>query len=180
MLTGFREHISVADVYLYKPIAMLGSYILSILLFYGILIGVNIPAPFVGLDFDSNEQPKLWYSPPGIIIPIVWFLLFALLGVARQNLVSNQVQSYQWWLFGLAFLCAAYAYFTLGLAKLTHISALWYGLIGNLVVIAFAAVVVFKLLSVSKTAAFLTLPVILWTTFATAIVVGEMRLAKLI
>ncbi len=159
---------------------MLGSYILSILLFYGILIVVNIPAPFVGLEFDSSEQPRLSYAPPGIVIPIVWFLLFSLLGVARQSLVADQQATYQWWLFGLAFLCATYAYFTLGLAKLTHISALWYGLIGNIVVILFAAVVVFKLLPVNKTAAILTVPVILWTTYATAIVVGEMKLSKLI
>ena len=159
---------------------MAWSYISSILIFYGILILTNVPAPFIGLEFDSGEQPKLWYAPPGIVIPIVWFLLFAMLGIGRQELLKVNEASYQWFLYGLAILCAAYAYYTLGLAKLTHISALWYGLIGNILVILFAAFVVYKLLPISKAAAYLTVPVIIWTTFASLIVIGEMRLAKLI
>jgi tryptophan-rich sensory protein len=141
---------------------------------------VNIPAPFIGLDFDSGETPKLWYAPPGFIIPIVWFLLFTLLGVGRYNLVQTNETSYQWWLYGLAILCASYAYYTLGFAKLTNISALWFGLIGNIVVIIFAALVIYKLLPVNKTAALLTAPVIIWTAFASLIVIGEMKLEKLL
>lgn len=156
------------------------TLITSILLFYGILIVVNIPAPFVGLEFDSGEQPKLPYAPPGILIPIVWFLLFTLLGIARQELIKTNHSDYQWLLIGLAFLCATYAYYTLGLAKITNISALWFGLMGNIAVILFATLVVYKLLPINKVAAFLTLPVILWTIFASVIVVGEMKLAKLI
>lgn len=159
---------------------MTWSLILSILVFYAILVAVNIPAPFVGLDFDRGDEPNLWYAPPGYVIPIVWFVLFTLLGIARQELLKTNQSDYQWLLFALAFLCASYAYYTLGLAKLTHVSALWYGLIGNGVVIAFAAWVVYQLMSVSKLAASLTVPVIVWTAFATLIVLGEMKLKKLL
>lgn len=153
---------------------------MSILIFYGILVTVNIPAPFIGLDFDNGETSKLWYAPPGFVIPIIWFVLFTLLGIGRYDLIQTEFNAYQWWLFGLAFLCATYAYYTLGLAKLTNVSALWFGLFGNIVVILFAAFVVYKLLPISKTAALLTIPVIIWTAFASLIVVGEMRLEKLI
>jgi tryptophan-rich sensory protein len=68
--------------------------------------------------------------------------------------------------------------YTLGLAILTGISALWYGLIGNITVILFAPIVVIKLYTVSLTAALLTLPVIVWTAFASLIVIGEMKLEK--
>ncbi|GAB2791685.1 hypothetical protein GCM10027275_40670 [Rhabdobacter roseus] len=159
---------------------MYWSLLLSILLFFGILIVVNIPAPFLGLNFESDAKPRLWFQPPGFVIPIVWFVLFTLLGIARYNLLQAQQNGYQGWLLGLAVLCATYAYYTLGLAKWMGISALWYGLIGNLIVIAFAALVVYKLYPVSKVASFLTLPVILWTAFASLIVVGEMKLEKLI
>lgn len=159
---------------------MTWTLILSILTFYGILVAVNIPAPFIGLDFDSGETPKLWYTPPGFVIPIVWFVLFTLLGIGRYNLLQTEFINYQWWLYGLAFLCATYAYYTLGLAKVTNISALWFGLIGNIVVILFAAFVVYKLVSINKTAALLTIPVIVWTAFASLIVIGEMKLEKLI
>lgn len=74
----------------------------------------------------------------------------------------------------------SYAYYTLGLSQLTHISALWFGLIGNIVVILFAAYVVYLLLPVNRIAALLTVPVILWTFFASIIVLGEMKLDKLI
>ena len=152
----------------------------SILIFYAILIGVNLPAPFLGLEFEEGDKPKLWYQPPGYVIPIVWFVLFTLLGTARQHLLALGQPELQYWLFALALLCATYAYYTLGLAKWTGISALWYGLYGNLAVILFAVFVAAKLYPVSATAALLTLPVALWTTFATLIVVGEMRLEKLI
>lgn len=159
---------------------MIWTLFISILTFYGILIVVNIPAPFIGLNFDSGETTKLWYAPPGYVIPIVWFVLFTLLGIGRYNLVQTNVDNYQWWLYGLAFICATYAYYTLGFAKLTNISALWFGLFGNIAVILFAAFVVYKLLPINKTAALLTIPVIIWTTFASLIVIGEMKLAKLI
>lgn len=159
---------------------MAWTLILSILIFYGILIGVNIPAPFIGLEFESGQTPKLWYAPPGFVIPIVWFVLFTMLGIARYNLIQINQADYQGWLVGLAILCATYAYYTLGLAKVTSISALWFGLIGNVVVILFAAFVMWKLYPVSRPAAYLTVPVIVWTSFANLIVIGEMKLEKLI
>jgi tryptophan-rich sensory protein len=159
---------------------MIWTLVISILLFYGILIGVNLPAPLIGLEFESNSTPKVWYQPPGFVIPIIWFILFTLLGIGRYYLVQGQQAQGQWWLFALAFLCSTYAYYTLGLAQLTGISALWFGLLGNILVILFASVVVWQLLSVSKTAALLTLPVIIWTAYASLIVWSEMKLEKLI
>jgi tryptophan-rich sensory protein len=159
---------------------MSSSLLLSILLFYVILIGVNIPAPFLGLDFESGEKPVLWYQPPGFVIPIVWFVLFTLLGIARHHLIQTGNMNLQGLLIVLAVLCASYAYYTLGFAKLTHISALWFGFWGNVAVIAAAVFVVVRLYPVSATAAWLTLPVIVWTCYATLIVLGEMRLQKLI
>ena len=108
---------------------MVWSLFFSILSFYGILIVVNIPAPFLGLNFENGEAPKLWYAPPGFVIPIVWFVLFTLLGIGRYYLIQTST-NHQWWLYGLALLCATYAYYTLGLAKITHVSALlWFGVL---------------------------------------------------
>lgn len=152
----------------------------SILIFYSVLIVVNIPAPFIGLEFEGDTEPRLWYQPPGFVIPIVWFILFTLLAFARTYLITQGDASLQYWLYALAFLCATYAYYTLGLSKLTGISALWYGLFGNLAVIAFALFVVWMLYPVSRVAAYLTLPVIIWTAYASIIVLGEMRLQKMI
>jgi tryptophan-rich sensory protein len=80
----------------------------------------------------------------------------------------------------LAILCATYAYYTLGLGKLTGISPLWFGLIGNLLVIVFALFVTLKLAPASRPAAKLVFPVALWTAYATTIVLGEMKFQKLL
>lgn len=151
----------------------------SILVFYVILIVVNIPAPLLGLEFESDAKPTLWFQPPGFVIPIVWFVLFTLMGIARYHITSGN-STHQWSLFMLAFLCASYAYYTLGLAKWTGISALWFGLLGNIVVIIYAAIVIMQLYPFAKLASYLVLPVIVWTAYATLIVIGEMRIEKLI
>jgi tryptophan-rich sensory protein len=150
------------------------TLIASIALFYTILIGVNIPAPWIGLRFDRDEAPRLWYESPGFLIPVAWFLLFTLLGIGRYAVLSQGHPGLQYPLLALAVLCAAYAYYTLGLAKLTGISALWYGLAGNIAVMLCAAWVVCTLCPVPA-AALLTAPVILWTAYATLIVLGQMR-----
>lgn len=156
------------------------SLFTSILLFFGILIIINIPAPFLGIEFETDTAPRLWYELPGFVIPIVWFFLFTLYGVARYNLIQIGESNLQWLLLALAILCASYAYYTLGLAKLTGISALWFGLIGNIVVILFATFVSCSLFPVSKMIAFLVIPTIIWTSYATLIVIGEMKLQKLL
>ena len=144
--------------------------LLSILLFYAILIGVNIPAPFLGLAFESDTKPRLWFQPPGFVIPVVWFVLFTFMGIARYKLWQAGQINFQGWLLALAILCAAYAYYTLGLATLTGISALWFGLAGNVI----------RIYPISVMASILTLPVVFWTAFASLIVIGDMKLDKLL
>lgn len=154
--------------------------IANILLFYGILIVVNIPAPFIGLEFDAGTKPRLWYQPPGFVIPIAWFVLFTFLGLARYQLVLQGQSLAGWLVIGLAVLCATYAYYTLGFAKLTGISALWFGLWGNLVVIVAAALIAIRLLPEARETAYLVMPVAIWTSYATLIVLGEMKQQALI
>jgi tryptophan-rich sensory protein len=153
----------------------------SIAIMYAVLVGVNLPAPLLGLRFESSpDGERLWFEPPGYVIPLAWFILFALLGVARHLVRPPAGADLQWYVFGLAVFCASYAYYTLGLAKLTGVSALWFGFAGNLTVIVLALVVAHKLYWYSRVAGALVLPVALWTTFATAIVLGQMRAQGLI
>lgn len=161
---------------------MNSSLIINILLMYGILILVNVPATFLGIDFQETEpRSRLWFEPPGYVIPVAWFVLFTLLGVARHLINQvNESTTVDWLIIGLAVACASYAYYTLGLANLTGVSALWYGLIGNLIVILLALFVTYKVYAVVMAAALLVLPVALWTAFATAIVIGELKVQGLL
>jgi tryptophan-rich sensory protein len=60
----------------------------------------------------------------------------------------------------------------------TGISALTLGLVGNLLTIAFAALVSWRAGLVLPLAGWLVVPVAIWTGFATAIVVGLMRIDR--
>lgn len=159
----------------------MSGLLLSVLLLYAILVGVNVPAPWLGLEFDGPEPDRrLWFEPPGFVIPVVWFVLFTMLGVARYWVLERTGAAEAWLVVGLAVLCAAYAYYTLGLARLTGISPLWFGLWGNLAVVAAALFVALQVYGVSPGAALLVVPVAVWTSFATAIVVGQMRAQGLV
>jgi tryptophan-rich sensory protein len=163
-----------------KPIMSL-KLLSNIGLMYAILIIINIPAPFLGLEFEPESKPRLWYQPPGFVIPIVWFVLFTLLAVARYQLMDNELAKFlSVWIIALAILCAMYAYYTIGLAKVTGISPLWFGLWGNIAVIIFAVIVCFKTYNVLPSTAWLVLPICIWTSFATLIVIGQMKVEKLL
>jgi tryptophan-rich sensory protein len=112
---------------------------------------------------------------------VVWFGLFLLLAVARWRLLALAVPAAQTaaaLIVGLAVFCATYAYYTLGLAKLTGVDPLVLGMVGNLVTIATATAVAWRCAALLPLAALLVLPVAVWTAFATVIVIGLMRLPR--
>lgn len=151
------------------------SALWNVLLFYGILVGVNIPAPWIGLEFEKGQKVNLWYAPPGWVIPVAWFILFALLGLARTKLQDIDANGLDHWLFLLAMLCASYAYYTLGLGRITGLSPLWFGLWGNLIIILVTTWICRLIVNHSLPAALLVAPIAIWTIYATIIVLGEMR-----
>ena len=155
------------------------SFLLNLLLFYSILFLTNVPAYFLGLKFEGNEARKrLWFEPPGFVIPIVWVILFFLLALLRFKLEQIQANGLASTTLVLAFICASYAYYTLGLEKLTGISALKFGLAGNIVVIL-AALWVGRLVSdLSANLSYLVFPIVVWTIFATMIILGQLRMNK--
>lgn len=151
----------------------------NIFLFYGILILTNVPAYFLGLKFSGNEAKKrLWFEPPGFVIPIVWVFLFLLLAILRYKLVSIEADDLATMTIILAVVCASYAYYTLGLERLTGISALKFGLIGNILVILAALWVGVTVSKLSSNLSYLVFPIVAWTFFATTIILGQLRLAK--
>ncbi|MFN3999449.1 tryptophan-rich sensory protein [Algoriphagus sp.] len=151
----------------------------NILLFYGILFLTNVPAYFFGLRFVGNVPKKrLWFEPPGFVIPIVWVFLFLLLAILRYKLVSIEANSLANLTIVLAVVCASYAYYTLGLEKLTGISALKFGLFGNVLVIFVALWVGVTVSEFSINLSYLVFPIVAWTFYATMIILGQLRLAR--
>lgn len=153
------------------------SVVGNVLLLWAVLLLVNVPAPLLGLEFESSSQ-RVSLEPPGWVIPTIWFVLFALMGLARWRL--GQAGGDAAWMGmraieGFAVWCAAYAYYTLGLAQLTGVSALVYGAIGNLLTIAGAIAVAVVCARAQRGAAWLVLPVVVWVSYATALVAQQWR-----
>jgi tryptophan-rich sensory protein len=78
----------------------------------------------------------------------------------------------------LAVVCATYAYYTLGLEKLTGVSALKFGLIENGVIIISAIRIGLEVAELSKSLSYLIYPIVVWTFFASMILVGQLRIQK--
>lgn len=157
----------------------MGSLILNILLFFGILILTNLPAYFLGLRFEGNEPKKrLWFEPPGIVIPIVWVFLFLLLAILRYKLIQIDADGLAKLTVILAVVCASYVYYTIGLEKLTGISALKFGLAGNVLVILSALWVGVMVSELSSSLSYFVFPIVAWTFFATMIILGQLRFVK--
>lgn len=57
----------------------------------GLIILINglgaLPAIFVGSDTDWIERP--WFYPPEILFPIVWTLLFTLMGISLYLVIKR-------------------------------------------------------------------------------------------
>lgn len=158
---------------------MNSSLLFNIGLLWGILILTNIPAFFFGLKFEGNAPKKrLWFEPPGFVIPIVWVFLFLMLAFLRYKLVLGNEHDLALMILVLAFICASYPYYTLGLEKLTGISALRFGLAGNILVIITALFVGIEISEFSPNLSYLIYPIVMWTFFVSMIILGQLKLLK--
>ena len=147
--------------------------------FLVLLWAVNLPAPWLGLRFEDKPANVL-FAPPGYVVVAAWLMLFPAMGVSRWLLVRSPAPgAEQRWVVGLAIVCATYAYYTLGIARLTGVSPAVYGLVGNICVIAFAALLAARVWALSHLAALLISGVAVWTAFASIsvvqLVVKELR-----
>ncbi|MDI1323552.1 MAG: hypothetical protein PSV36_12450 [Algoriphagus sp.] len=158
---------------------MNSSLLFNIGLLWGMLVLTNIPAFFLGLKFKGNVPKKrLWFEPPGFVIPIVWVILFLMLAYLRYKLVLGNERDLALMILVLAFICATYPYYTLGLEKLTGISALKFGLFGNILVILTALWVGIEISNFSANLSYLIYAIVIWTFFASMIILGQLRILK--
>lgn len=135
-------------------------YAKSILLpvLVGALIGL-ITSEFI--DYNSLEQPFL--SPPSIVFPIVWTILYILMGISYGILKSNSLLDSEtnfiyylqlfvnalWSIFFFVFKWRLFAFFWIIL----------------LIILVLAMII--KFYSKNKLSGLLQIPYLLWTLFAT-------------
>ena len=129
---------------------------------------------FISMFMDYNTLNKPPLSPPGFIFGIVWTILYILMGISyglleSKDLVDNQINKvyYSQLIVNLIWPVLFFVF------KLRLISAIW---------IILLAILVVKMLIVfyqkNQLAAYLQIPYLLWTLFATYLNIGVYLLNK--
>ncbi|MBR4966483.1 MAG: tryptophan-rich sensory protein [Lachnospiraceae bacterium] len=142
----------------YKP------YFISILISLGV---GGLSALLVRNQFGMYEQintPPL--SPPSILFPIVWSILYVLMGISAAMIYKTEEandadRKTALWLYGIQLFfnfCWSPVFFGLE----------WYlfAFIWLMIMWVIIIVMIIKFYSINKTAAYLQIPYLLWTTFA--------------
>lgn len=142
----------------------------NLLVLVGFVVAVNavgaLPAVLVGSDTGWIERP--WFYPPEIAFPVVWTLLFTLLGVAlyrvwRQGTDRRDVR--------IAFGVFA-VQFALNLAWTPAFFGLQRPDLGLVVLVPLWVAIVATIVAfdrVDRIAAALVVPYLLWVSFATVL-----------
>ncbi len=111
------------------------------------------------------------FAPPGWVIGVVWTFLFAGLGIARWlvlDAADGRVRN-STLVFLLLLFCLAYPAYTAALKSLSV------GLAGNLATILAALWVARRIHQASRGASYLVLGVAAWVSFATILILEQMR-----
>ena len=141
------------------------------LLFFPIIIG-SVPALFleIGDSYRSFEKPP--FSPPGIVFPIVWTLLYLLMGIS-SFLIYKKCKEEK------LPLLPALVPFYLQLLLNVFWTFLFFGLgaylLGALWIFAMIAVILWmisRFRQIDRIAAVLQIPYLLWCCFAAYLSLG--------
>lgn len=144
-----------------------------------LIIAIAIPLIVGGLSalisgggmetFEQLNQPPL--SPPGFLFPIVWTILYILMGISSYLVYTSDSDP--------AEISAALKVYGLQLAvnffwSIFFFNFGWYlfSFIWLLLLWVLILIMIVKFLPISKTAAYLQLPYLLWVTFAGYLTLG--------
>ncbi len=144
-------------------ISNIGIAISSALLVNGFIALVN--------PSEMESPGSVHWQPPGYVIGIVWVVLFAAMGAARWLLLTKPLDTIRArrLILLLLLFCLAYPFYTMGLKSELI------GLVGNLLTIALSLFVAFRVGSISRPAAGLVSLVSVWVSFASVLVVEQLR-----
>ena len=122
----------------------------------------------------SAVKPAL--TPPGILFPIVWTILYGLLGVSAARISMTETSASQSWAMNLFVIQLVLNFFW----PLIFFNAQAYGLAVIWILLLLAAVVamVIAFYRIDPVAAWLQIPYILWLLFATYLTISAWQLNR--
>lgn len=113
--------------------------------------------------YKSLEKP--FFSPPPIVFPIVWTILYILMGIAAYRIyMKNKIKGLNsdgYFYYIIQLICNFTWTFIFFTFRLYGLSFLWI-----IVIITLVIIVTFKFLRVDKIATLLMIPYIIWLAFA--------------
>ena len=126
--------------------------------FLGSLVGF-LTAPFN--DYNSFVQPS--FAPPAILFPIVWTILYTLMGISSYIIVKSDDcgKNEALFIYGIQLIINLFWsiwFFVFGFYLLSFI---WI-----LLLIGFVVVMIKKFYDISKVSAYLQIPYLIWLVFA--------------
>lgn len=124
----------------------------------------------IGEAYRSYTQPPL--SPPGIVFPIVWTVLYALMGIASYLIyeeVRGKDKEKQEALFFYGLQLAVNFIWPIIFFRF---KAYWVAVVVILILLALVIVTALKFRELNKTAFWLLIPYIAWLLFATYLNIG--------
>lgn len=143
----------------------IGTYVKSILipLVLGGIVGFLISG---SMDFDTLTKPAL--APPSIVFPIVWTILYILMGVSygilkSNNLTDDNINLIYYMQLGVNLLWPI-AFFVL---KWRLFAFIWILLLAVLV-----AIMIYKFYNKNKLSGLLQIPYLIWVLFASYLNLG--------
>lgn len=114
-------------------------------------------------DFDSFVKPPL--SPPGWLFPIVWTLLYVLMGIASYLVIeSGASQSDKEKALGVYLLQLAFNFFWSII--FFNLGLYYFAFVWLLIMLALIIVTTVRFYRIDKRAGFLMIPYIVWVVFA--------------
>lgn len=138
-------------------------FYLTLPLILGTIIGIITSN---NIDYKMLNKPPL--SPPSIVFPIVWTIIYILIGLSyyllKKNSYNNKVESLIYYIQLFVNLTWSIIFFTL---KLRFISIIW---ILILIILIYLLITLFY--QKYKISAYLLIPYLIWCIFATYLNIG--------
>ena len=137
----------------------IGIYIKSIL--FPVLVGALVGLITSGsMDYNMLQKPPL--APPGAVFPVVWTILYILMGISYGILkVNNQTDEEINWIYYIQLAINAIWSIIFFTFKWRLFAFIW------IILLAIAVIsMIMKFYNKNKVAGLLQIPYILWVTFA--------------
>ena len=136
-------------------------------IFFPLLIGLSVPFLTQGtFNLQELKQPPL--TPPSILFPVVWTILYLLIGISyylyKKNTYTEETETIIYYTQLLVNALWTIIFFTL---KLKFLAIIW---ILILVILIYTLITLY--LQKYKPSAYLLIPYLIWCIFATYLTVG--------